>query len=801
MEEKNVRRIEGLDGVQPPPNSVVAVGISGSKNSKSVLKWALDKFVPEGLVYFKLFHIRSVISRIPTPMGNFIPVSKVRDDVVAAFREDEECKVTEKLLPYKKMCSQRNVQVEMVQIESDDVVTAISRDIRKHKINKLVIGTSSRGIFSRGRTLSLKISESCPTFCTVYVVSKGNLSSLRPSDSETNQSFQDDSSDTSCSTDNSSSHTLSSIADSTDGPFSHFRSASASLPMQRFQALSSINQTLIHKRMPSSGLLYLNNISLDVERSNGTNIRPAGSDVNDTSIQLSSFRGLVAENPSLDQLALTSETSANNQANINFELEKLRIELRHIRGMYAMAQGETIDTSRKLNELHKRHLEEEINLKQISFKEEEAKDLATQEKQRYEAAKREAELLNECAEREAVERKEAEIRMSRETREKENLESVLNGSSNQYRLFTWEEIVSATSSFSDDLKIGTGAFGTVYKCTFQHTTAALKILHVKEDIITKQFQQELDILSQIRHPHLLILLGACPDQSCLVYEFMENGSLEDRLNRKNSTPPLSWFDRVRIAWEVASALVFLHNSKPEAIIHRDLKPANILLDRNNVSKIGDVGLSTVINIDSLSSSSMYKDTAPVGTLCYIDPEYQRTGEVSPKSDVYAFGIVILQLLTAKPAIALAHKVETAMENNHLIQVLDPEARWPIEEAKDLALIALKCTELRRKDRPDLQDVVLPALEELNDSAEKARNSELISAPPPPKHFTCPILNEVMADPCVAADGYTYDRKAIEVWLQRKDTSPVTQLPLPHKYLIPNYALLSAIMEWKSGKHA
>lgn len=784
MGEKNVKRIEGLDRVLSPQNPVVAVGVSGSKNSKSVVKWALDKFVPEGLVQFKLLHIRPVISRIPTPMGNFIPVSKVRNDVVAAFREEVDWQVTEKLLPYKKMCSQRNVQVEVVQIESDDVATAISGDIRKHKINKLVIGTSSRGIFSRGRTLSSKISESCPAFCNVYAVSKGKLSSLRPSDSETIQSFRDDSSDTSCSTENSSSHSLSSIADSTDGSFFHFRSAS--LPMQRFQALSSINQSLLHKRMPSTGLMYLDNLSLDAERSKGI-------DVNKMAIQASNFRGST-DNPSWDQLASTSETSPNNQANINFELEKLRIELRHIRGMYAMAQGEAIDTSRKLNELHKRQLEEEINLKQISFKEEEAKDLATQEKRRYEAAKREAELLNECAERAAVERKEAEVRVSRETKEKENLESVLNGSFNQYRHFTWEEIVSATSSFSDDLKIGSGAYGTVYKCTFQHTTAALKILHAKEDIVSKQFQQELDILNQIRHPHLLILLGACPDRSCLVYEFMENGSLEDRLNRKNNTPPLSWFDRVRIAWEVASALVFLHNSKPEAIIHRDLKPANILLDLNNVSKIGDVGLSTVITKDSLS-------TAPVGTLCYIDPEYQRTGVVSPKSDVYAFGIVILQLLTAKPAIALAHKVEIAMENDHLVQVLDPEAGWPIEEAKDLALIALKCTELRRKDRPDLEDVVLPVLEELNDSGERARNSASVSALPPPKHFTCPILNEVMADPCVAADGYTYDRKAIEVWLQGKDTSPVTQLPLPHKYLIPNYALLSAIMEWKSGKHA
>lgn len=247
-------------------------------------------------------------------------------------------------------------------------------------------------------------------------------------------------------------------------------------------------------------------------------------------------------------------------------------------------------------------------------------------------------------------------------------------------------------------------------------------------------------MSKIRHPHLLILLGACPDRSCLVYEFMENGSLEDRLFRRNNTPPLLWFDRIRIAWEVASALVFLHNSKPKAIIHRDLKPANILLDRNYVSKIGDVGLSTMVSEDPLLSSAAYKDSAPVGTLCYIDPEYQRTGVVSPKSDVYAFGMVILQLLTAKPAIALAHKVENAVGDDRLMEILDVESgTWPIEEARDLALLALKCTELRRRDRPDLQQEVLPALEKLKDVAEKAQGMALVSAPPPPKHFICPIL--------------------------------------------------------------
>ncbi|KAL3837872.1 hypothetical protein ACJIZ3_022463 [Penstemon smallii] len=406
--------------------------------------------------------------------------------------------------------------------------------------------------------------------------------------------------------------------------------------------------------------------------------------------------------------------------------------------MYAMAQGEVIDASRELNGLQKRRLEEEIKLKQISFQEEEAKELARKEKERHEATRREADFVKECAEREAAERKEAENRGSNSnaTKEKESLDRALAGCFHQYRKFTWEEIVFATESFSENLKIGMGAYGTVYKCSFHHTTAAVKILHDKE---SRRVEQELEILSQIHHPHLLILLGACPDHSCLVFEFMENGSLEDRLLKKNNTPPILWFHRYRIAWEIASALVYLHNSRPKGIIHRDLKPANILLDHNYVSKIGDIGLSTMLNNnDSLSIS-----TAPAGTICYIDPEYQRTGLVSPMCDVYAFGIVVLQLLTGKSAMGISRIVEIAMINDRFMEVLDYEAgAWPMEETKRLAYVALRCTELRRRDRPDLVNEVLPTLEKLKDYAEKARDLALTTSPhppPPPNHFICPIL--------------------------------------------------------------
>lgn len=240
---------------------------------------------------------------------------------------------------------------------------------------------------------------------------------------------------------------------------------------------------------------------------------------------------------------------------------------------------------------------------------------------------------------------------------------------------------------------------------------------------------------------MLLLLGAVPEQSCLVYEYMDNGSLDDRLFRKNDTPPLLWYDRFRICWEVAAALAFLHGTKPRPIIHRDLKPANILLDHNVVSKIGDAGLGTMINVEPTNKSlkTLYKETSPVGTLCYIDPEYQRTGRVSTKSDIYALGVVILQLLTAKPAVGIAYVIEDAIDESNLKEVLDTEAgQWPEKETLEMALLGLQCAELRGRDRPDLIEKVLPALERLKEVADRARETASSASTAPPAHFICPI---------------------------------------------------------------
>lgn len=223
----------------------------------------------------------------------------------------------------------------------------------------------------------------------------------------------------------------------------------------------------------------------------------------------------------------------------------------------------------------------------------------------------------------------------------------------------------------------------------------------------------------MRHPNMVLLLGACPAYGTLVYEHMENGSLEDRLFRKDNTPPLSWIKRFQIAAEIATALLFLHQAKPEPLVHRDLKPANILLDRNYVSKISDVGLARLVPPSVADSVTQYHLTAAAGTFCYIDPEYQQTGMLTKSSDVYSLGIMLLQIITAKPPMGIAHHVGKAIERGTFSELLDASVPdWPIEQALQFAKLAMQCAELRKRDRPSLSAVILPELNRLREFANQ-----------------------------------------------------------------------------------
>ncbi|XP_019461765.1 PREDICTED: U-box domain-containing protein 33-like isoform X6 [Lupinus angustifolius] len=314
----------------------------------------------------------------------------------------------------------------------------------------------------------------------------------------------------------------------------------------------------------------------------------------------------------------------------------------------------------------------------------------------------------------------------------------------------------------------------------------------------------VDVLSKIRHPNLITLIGACPETCTLVYEYLPNGSLEDRLACKDNTPPLSWQTRIRIAAELCSALIFLHSSKPHSIVHGDLKPSNILLDSNLISKLSDFGICHILSLHDISSNNttLFKRADPTGTFAYMDPQFLSSGELTPKSDVYSFGIILLRLLTGRQALGITEEVKYALDTGKLNSLLDPLAGdWPFVKAEQLTRLALRCCEMNRKSRPDLHSDVWRTLEPMRVSSGGTNSFGLCSERHyQPPYFICPIFQEVMQDPHVAADGFTYEAEAIRGWLDSgHDTSPMTNSRLTHHNLVPNHALRSSIQDWLQAR--
>ncbi|XVE59254.1 hypothetical protein DITRI_Ditri05aG0031100 [Diplodiscus trichospermus] len=353
--------------------------------------------------------------------------------------------------------------------------------------------------------------------------------------------------------------------------------------------------------------------------------------------------------------------------------------------------------------------------------------------------------------------------------------------------FSLADVQTATCNFSESFKIGKGGHGCVYKGEMLGRTVAIKKLYPHNIQGQSEFQQEGKVLSKLHHPHLVTLLGVCPEAWSLVYEYLPNGSLQDRLFRKTSVSTLTWKTRTQIVAEISSALCFLHSTKPEKIVHGDLKPENILLDSELSCKICDFGISRLVTEDTLYWPRFHPNTEPKGAFPYSDPEVQRTGVLTPKSDIYAFGLIILQILTGRPAVGLAGEVRKAVSCGKLASILDRSAgEWPMFVARRLVDLGLQCCELYSRDRPDLKPSLVRELGQLHVSEER----------PVPAFFLCPILQEIMHDPQIAADGFTYEGEALRGWLENgRETSPMTNLSLSHLHLTPNHALRQAIQDW------
>ncbi|CAI5934871.1 unnamed protein product [Closterium sp. NIES-65] len=464
------------------------------------------------------------------------------------------------------------------------------------------------------------------------------------------------------------------------------------------------------------------------------------------------------------------------------------------------------------------------------------------------------------------------------------------------RQFTAQQLARATKNYAQENLLGKGSFGAVFRGEMLGCQVAVKRLEGQGWQGPDEFRVEVEVLSRMRHPHIVLLMGCCTEEMALVYEFLPGGTLQDKLGPPKTADAvrLSWSDRLRICGEMATALMYLHRNDPP-IVHRDLKPDNILLDGNLASKIGDVGLARLLEADGSTTMKVR------GTLGYIDPEEVETCEISVLSDVYALGLIMLQLLTGQRAVKAVHRMlaecakhaKTAQGSQPgpggaavgavgvVSKYLESTGgEWRMDLAEEAAGLALRCADRRRENRPSLKKEVQPALVRIAAAAEeevKARkkHSDLQFICPLSKvcRVSCalrkptlcctlthalvslshavvtfiitlsllrvvhanattvctlsmrtlpcsalhtprprPRWQEVMRDPVVAGDGFTYEREHITRWMASCTTlalhgaAPAAHLPHPQQrpqnaHLLPQHALISSPLGCTLASHS
>ncbi|KAJ3681589.1 hypothetical protein LUZ60_014162 [Juncus effusus] len=304
-------------------------------------------------------------------------------------------------------------------------------------------------------------------------------------------------------------------------------------------------------------------------------------------------------------------------------------------------------------------------------------------------------------------------------------------------VFHLNELKAVTHDFSSSYLLGEGGFGTVHKGFvddklrpgLKAQAVAVKLLDVEGHQGHREWLAEVIFLGQFRHPHLVKLIGYCceNEERLLVYEFMPRGSLENHLFKRISMT-LPWGTRLKIAVGAAKGLAFLHCAE-KPVIYRDFKTSNILLDSDYTTKLSDFGLAKM----GPEGEETHVTTRVMGTHGYAAPEYVMTGHLTTRSDVYSYGVVLLELLTGKRALdknrgklheKLVDWTRPYLTSTRRIRcIMDPRlaGQYSVKGSRGVASLALQCISSNPKDRPRMSEVV-ETLERLEHYKDMAVNS-------------------------------------------------------------------------------
>ncbi|XP_071685734.1 U-box domain-containing protein 33-like isoform X3 [Rutidosis leptorrhynchoides] len=713
----------------------VAVG-NDLKECRSTLLWALQN---SGGSQICILHVHQ-----PAESIHFDHLQACQ---VTAYHDMDTEDMHQLLDKYKQICQDTGVCAEVQYIETEYIEKGIVEFVLQHNVRRLVMGAaadmqnSSRMVELRSKK-AIYVCLHATASCQIQFIRKGEVIFTRKGWlSEADEPFVTDSEE--------------------------------SIPSSAY--VSEGHQIILHTDNPT--------------QDDGTTSKFNEDNQNATSFSLRQERSI---NDELYDLLVQAIEDADKSKRDAFE-ESIRCR---------KLQKDVIETKRKVSVSEKLCAKElRIRLEVEEMLERTVEELQMELEQKSSLESQIADSVDIVNELEhAVFSKDEQLKIYKKERDKlkvecddavrlveELTEKNANEALNFYSEFESSEVKDAIRNFDRSLKIGEGIYYTTYKGLLRHTKVVVKVFYSRNSQVHSGYQQEVNLVSKLRHPNLVTFIGACPDNRMIIYEYLSGGSLEDRLDCKDDTPPLSWQNRIHIAAELCISLIFLLSC---GVVHGNLKPTNILLDRNFVTKLSDFGIHHELSQNEILSNNYPSE--------YMDPVYLSTGEFTTNSDAYSFGIILLRLLTGKPALGIINEVQLAVDDDNLKNILDSSAGdWPFVQAQQLAVLALSCCDLVTTNRPNFETGIWRVVEPIRAScglcssksgSERRRDI--------PHYFVCPIFQDTMGDPVVAADGFTYEEEAIKGWLDSgHNTSPMTNIKLANTNLVPNHALRSAIQEW------
>ncbi|XP_010055122.2 U-box domain-containing protein 33 [Eucalyptus grandis] len=695
------------------------------RENRVKLVWTVHQL--GGSVNICIVHVLVPSQRIPMKLGGEMPASTANEKVLREHRENER-KNMHKILDYGLLvCKQMGVQAEKEYIESDSVEKGIVELIRLHGIKKLVMGAAAdKRYFKRMTEIKSRkaifVRNKADMSCQIRFICDGQLIHTR--EARKVQSL-------------APSHTPTPGAKQSILP----KSQSARLQRSGTAKLSNPIQDILKRTFSSNAdpraVTPIASPSPDTtpsEQPNAVTMLRS----QDTFQELESFSTSLGHCPRWNESAyLTGHSSFFSTLGMNVNAGREVLEEEEV--TWAKVEVDIIEGGQKdptkmkyPQRSYAEKLEEELE----KVKNQLDKVMEELHIAQYQKSQLKSQFVETDQSRKELEMKIilSEEIISTYRQERELLQNELDNAlrkveevsrrqghssgTKYFSEFSMTEIKEAVQNFEPSLKIGEGGCGIVYKGFLRHMPVAIKTMKFQSMQGSQQFQQEVDVLSKVRHPNLIMLIGACAEPWTLVYEYFPNGSLEDWLHSSNRAKQLSWRARICIATELCSVLAFLHSYKPHSIVHGDVKPGNILLDAHLGCKLSDFGICRLLSQGERSSNNttVLYPTVVKGTLGYMDPEFLITRELTTKFDVYSFGIILLELLTRRPALGLVNEVQKAIDAGTLKAILDPLAgEWPDMLAKELTHLALRCCEMSRRNRPDLGSDVWTVLQSIRAS--------------------------------------------------------------------------------------